>query len=143
MSAPDEHARLLSADQEVFVAERHLAILATVRADGSPHTVPVGFSWDPEAGLVRVICSDGGVKVRNIERGSRAAVSQVDGPRWISLEGPATVTRDPERIAEAERRYTARYQPPRPNDRRVAIEIRVERVLGRRDLTSPPTRRRA
>lgn len=143
MSGSPDPDGLLSADQEAFVAERHLAILATVRPDGSPHTVPVGFSWDRAAGLVRVICSDGGVKVRNIEQGSRAAVSQVDGPRWISLEGPATVTRDPEAIAEAERRYTARYQPPRPNERRVAIEIRVERVLGRGDLTSPPTRRRA
>lgn len=141
MSGGADADGLLSPDQEAFVAERHLAILATVRADGSPHLVPVGFTWDRAAGLVRVICSDGGVKVRNVERGSRVSVSQVDGPRWISLEGPAAVVRDPDRVAEAERRYTARYQPPRANVRRVALEIRVDRVLGRRDLTSPPTRR--
>ena len=30
-----------------FLAERHLATLTTLRADGSPHVVPVGFSYDP------------------------------------------------------------------------------------------------
>ena len=27
-----------------FVTERHLATLVTLRADGSPHAVPVGFT---------------------------------------------------------------------------------------------------
>ena len=29
-----------------FLAERHLATLTTLRADGSPHVVPVGFTFD-------------------------------------------------------------------------------------------------
>jgi hypothetical protein len=47
------------------------------------------------------------------------------------LEGPARVTREREAVAEAVVRYTARYQEPRPNAERVAIEISVTRVLGR------------
>lgn len=120
-------------DQETiaFLNERHLATLTTLRFDGSPHVVAVGFSFDAEAGLVRVITGGNSQKVRNIDRGSRAAVCQIDGARWLSLEGPAVVRRDEESIAEAVRRYGERYQAPRPNDTRVAIEIAVERMLGR------------
>ncbi|MFM7064431.1 MAG: pyridoxamine 5'-phosphate oxidase family protein, partial [Actinomycetes bacterium] len=81
-----------------FLSEYHLASLTTLRADGSPHVVPVGFSWDPEAGLVRIITRAGSQKVRNAARGGRAAVSQVDGGRWLTLEGTIAVTQDPDRV---------------------------------------------
>ena len=29
-----------------FLTERHLATLTTLRRDGSPHVVPVGFTYD-------------------------------------------------------------------------------------------------
>ena len=56
---------------------------------------------------------------------------QVDGRRWLTLEGRATVTDDPARVAEAVRRYAERYRQPGERDDRVAIEIVVDRVLGR------------
>jgi F420H(2)-dependent biliverdin reductase len=121
----------LTADAHAFLAERHLGTLSTTRDDGTVHVCAVGFTWDGDATLVRVITNDGSQKVRNVERTGRAAVAQVDGGRWLSLEGPARITRDPEAVAEAVVRYTARYQEPRPNPARVAIEITVERVLGR------------
>ncbi|QYG91988.1 PPOX class F420-dependent oxidoreductase [Iamia sp. SCSIO 61187] len=116
-----------------FLAERHLATLTTLRPDGSPHVVAVGFTWDAAAGLVRIITFAPSKKARNLwaAPGSRAAVSQVDGGRWLTLEGPATVTDDPERVAEAVRRYAERYRQPGERDDRVAIEIRVDRILGR------------
>jgi PPOX class probable F420-dependent enzyme len=114
-----------------FLREYHLASLTTLRADGSPHVVPVGFSWDPEAGLVRIITRAGSQKVRNAARGGRAAVSQVDGGRWLTLEGTITVTQDPDRVAEAVRRYAERFRQPEPREDRVALEITVDRVLGR------------
>ena len=114
-----------------FLAERHLATLTTLRPDGTPHVVPVGFSYDPEARLVRIISARDARKVANVGAGGPAAVSQHDGGRWLTLEGVATVTDDLARVAEAERRYGARYQPPRPRDDRVAIELRVARILGR------------
>ena len=121
----------LSPEVLAFLAERHLATLTTLRSDGSPHVVPVGFAYDPDARVVRIISADGSQKVRNAERGGRAAVSQVDGGRWLTLEGTATVRRDPDAVAAAEAAYTARYQPPRERTDRVAIEISVDRVLGR------------
>jgi PPOX class probable F420-dependent enzyme len=126
----------LSAGVLDFLRERHLATLTTIRADGSPHVVAVGFTFDQPAGLVRVITSDGSVKVRNAERGSsldrvnRAAVCQVDGRRWLTLEGATKVSRDRAEVADAEQRYGLRYRTPRVNPRRVVLTIKVDRMLG-------------
>lgn len=116
-----------------FLAERHLGTLTTLRPDGSPHVVAIGFTWDPDARLVRVISFAPSKKARNLAAGpgSRAAVCQVDGGRWLTLEGTAEVTADPDRVAEAVRRHAGRYRQPGERDDRVAIEIRVDRVLGR------------
>ena len=124
----------LSAEALAFLSERHLATLTTLRPDGSPHVVAVGFTWDAAAGLARVITFAPSRKARNLlaAPGSRAAVSQVDGGRWITLEGTATVTADPDRVAEGVRRYAERYRQPADRVDRVVIEIRVDRVLGLR-----------
>lgn len=119
---------------EAFLTERHLATLTTLRPDGSPHVVPVGFTWDATARLVRVITFASSLKARNLAAGqpdARAVVCQVDGGRWASLEGNTTVTDDPSRVAEAVRRYAARYRMPKDRADRVAIEMTVDRVLGR------------
>jgi len=114
-----------------FLAERHLAMLTTFGPGGRPHVVAVGFTFDPEDGLARIITGAGTQKAANARRGGRAAVGQVDGGRWLSLEGPAAVSADPDRVAAAVAAYAVRYRPPRENPTRVAIEITVERVLGR------------
>jgi F420H(2)-dependent biliverdin reductase len=121
-----------------FLRERHLATLTTLRPDGSPHVVPVGFTWDDDAGLARVITSGHSLKARNLDGGGRAAVCQVEGWRWLSLEGPARVVRDAPAVADAERRYAERYRVPRENPSRVVLEITVERALGL--LTRPAPR---
>jgi len=125
---------ILTATGLEFVTDRHLATLATVRADGTPHSVPVGFTFDAERGLVRIITSDGNQKVRNVERSEYASVTQLDGAHWLALEGPATVSRDHADIRDAEQRYTQRYRQPRENPRRVVIIITVSRTLGTADF---------
>ena len=127
---------MLAVSQEMvaFLAEQHLATFTTLRPDGSPHVVPVGFTFDPVSGIARVIAGDGSRKIRNIEdspAAARVVLCQVDRARWASLEGTARVTRDPDSVAEAVRGYALRYQAPRVNPRRVAIEIAVDRLLGR------------
>jgi PPOX class probable F420-dependent enzyme len=114
-----------------FLAERHLATLTTLRADGTPHVVPVGVTYDPDARLARVITSGTSAKARHVREGqTRVAVCQVEGRRWLTLEGAAAVRDDPDSVAEAERRYAERYRPPRENPARVVIEIAVDRILG-------------
>jgi PPOX class probable F420-dependent enzyme len=118
-----------------FWAQRRVCALTTVRPDGRPHTVAVGATLDPEAGVVRVITYRTSVKVANVRaagpEGAPVTVSQVEGGRWSTVEGFARVREEPERVAEAVRRYALRYREPRPNPERVAIEISVRSVLGR------------
>ena len=113
-----------------FVTVRHLATLTTLRADGTPHVCPVGFTYDAEAGLARVITGGGSQKASNVRRGSRMAICQVDGARWLTLEGEATVTDNPAEVADAVARYAARYRPPRENPTRVVLICAVDRLLG-------------
>jgi PPOX class probable F420-dependent enzyme len=114
-----------------FLTERHLATLTTLRPDGSPHVTPVGFTWDDEAGLARVICSGPSRKARNAAETKQAALCQVEGGRWLTLEGVVEVVSDPARVADAERRYAARYRPPRENPLRVVLELTVTSLHGR------------
>ena len=119
----------------MFVTERHLATLTTLRADGSPHVVPVGFTWDPDAGVVRITTSGTSIKARNAGRvrpdgvPTRAAVCQVDGGRWITLEGPVSVTQEPAAISEAVARYARRYREPRENPQRVVLVLVPDKVM--------------
>ncbi|GAB2924439.1 pyridoxamine 5'-phosphate oxidase family protein [Streptomyces heilongjiangensis] len=118
-----------------FWRERHLCTLTTLRPDGTPHVVPVGVTYDPEARLARVITGRQSKKARNVlaagPDGALAAVCQLEGRRWATLEGRAFVRTDPERVADAVRRYTERYDKvPRPNPDRVVIEIELTAALG-------------
>lgn len=115
-----------------FLTERHLATLTTLRADGSPHVCAVGFTWDDDAGLARVITWDTSQKATNVARGgTRAVVCQVDGGRWLALEGPARLTTDPRACEEGVARYAVRYSQPKQRSNRAVIEITVDRILGR------------
>lgn len=114
-----------------FLAERHLATLTTLRADGSPHVVPVGFTYDTTIRVAKIITFEGSMKVRNARLGGRAAVSQVDGGRWITLEGSASVTDDPTEVRTAVEAYSRRYRTPQDRPDRVVLCIHVDRVLGR------------
>lgn len=124
----------VSPELAAFLTERHLASLTTLRADGSPHVVPVGFSFDAASGEVRVITFDGCQKVANARRGGRAAVSQVDGGRWVTLEGVIRATTDPSEVAAAVAGYASRYQQPKERPDRVALVISVDRVLASKAL---------
>jgi F420H(2)-dependent biliverdin reductase len=114
-----------------FLAERHLATLTTLRLDGSPHVVAVGFTFEPARRLVRIITSSASQKAVHAARGGRAAVCQVDGGRWLTLEGTVRVTTEADEVAEAVRRYALRYRQPGERADRAAVEITVDRVLGR------------
>lgn len=119
----------LTADELDFLTERHLGTLTTVRADGTPHVVAIAFTYDDAA--VSIISSDGTQKIVNIEQRSRAVVCQVDGRRWLALEGNAEIQRDPDAVAEGERLFEQRYRPVRENPDRVVIRFAVDRVLGK------------
>lgn len=131
----------LTPEQQVFLTERHLGTLATLRPDGSPHVVPVAFTWDPD-GVARITTAAGSVKVRNVEqaraagRPARGALCQVSGGRWLTLEGELEVRTEQAEVAEAERRHAVRYPRLDPDPTRVVLRLQVDRVLGSDYMTA-------
>lgn len=117
-------------DLRAFWTERHLCSLTTLRADGSPHVVAVGATLDAANGIARVITRRGSQKVRNVRATGHAAICQVDGRRWSTVEGTARILEDPGSVADAEHRYSRRYRMPQPNPERVVIEVTITRKLG-------------
>ena len=150
------HPTELPPEALAFLGERHLATLSIPRRGRSPHVTPVGFTWDADASTARVITFADAQKVKLIQnltqkteagevaeagraveagemvQAAQVALCQVDGGRWLALEGEARVHSEKSRCAEGVRRYAERYRPPkdRGDDRRV-IEISVQRVSGR------------
>ena len=121
----------LTATQVEFVRENILATLTTLRADGSPHVVPVGFTYDQEQNLVRVITFAKSMKARHAAQGGRAVVSQVDRGRWITLEGTVCLRTEADIVAKAVEAYAGRYRQPKVREDRVVIEIVIDKVMGR------------
>ena len=121
----------LTPTQIEFVRENILATLTTLRADGSPHVVPVGFTYDQDQNLVRVITFAKSMKARHAAQGGRAVVSQVDRGRWITIEGKVRLRTEADIVAHAVEAYAGRYRQPKVREDRVVIEIIIDKVMGR------------
>jgi PPOX class probable F420-dependent enzyme len=71
----------------------HNIWLATVRADGRPHLVPIWFVWTNERFY---ICTEGkSVKVKNIAANPCVSVSLEDGNKPVIAEGNAALIERP------------------------------------------------
>lgn len=112
------------------------AVLTTLSADGSPHAVPVWFSFDGTRVLVstRANCQ----KHRNIERDPRVSFTIVDPEspmKFIELRGRAEVRPNPTCAIRDDvvRKHGfadgAAFDPP--GTVRVSILITAERILER------------
>lgn len=87
----------------------------------------------PDRSVARVISTASSRKVANIaiNPSGFGAICQVDGGRWLTLEGSCSVSSDPVRVAEAVAAYAHRYRQPKERANSVVLEISVERVIGR------------
>ena len=125
----------LNPEQLVFVTERHLATLTTLRADGTPHVTPVAYMWDAATGTAVLTTERGSAKAVNARRrgpdggAPRAALCQVDGGRWLTLEGTIEADDDPVALADAAARHARRYHELEPAGERIVLRLTADRVL--------------
>jgi len=86
----------LSTDDRMlgFLAENRWGVLATIKSDGRPQVSNVGYSYDPDARLIRVSVTADRAKTRNLERDPRVTlhVASKDFWTWIAVEGTADLT---------------------------------------------------
>ena len=111
------------------------AVVATLRADGSPHTVPTWYDW--EDGRVLLNMDESRLRLGYLRRDPRAALTVLGGGedgwyRHVSLLGNVVSIVDDDSLEDIDRlalRYTG--QPFRTRDRkRVSAWLEPERWHG-------------
>jgi PPOX class probable F420-dependent enzyme len=88
----------------------HPAVLATIRADGRPHAVPVWFALDGDDLLINT--SENSVKSRDLLRDPRVTVLVDDETppyAFVMVEGIAEMSKDPGEIRDGALRIGRRY----------------------------------
>ena len=111
------------------------AVVATLRADGSPHTVPTWYDW--EDGRVLLNMEDSRLRLGYMRRDPRVALTVLGGGddgwyRHVSLLGTIVSIADDDSLEDIDRlaiRYTG--QPFRTRDRkRVSAWLEPDRWHG-------------
>jgi len=130
------------------LAEARIGILATIKADGRPQLSPITPTYDADADVIRVSITEGRAKTKNLRRDPRATleVTSPDGWSWATIEGTATLIgpgTDPHgpevealvdyyRKAAGEHPDWDEYRAAMVADRRVLMEMSIDRVYGER-----------
>jgi PPOX class probable F420-dependent enzyme len=139
----DERTRQALTD---LVASRRLGVLATLKRDGRPQLSTVVYSFDRDAGLIRISVTDGRAKTANLRRDPRASfhVGSEDGWAYAVAEGRAELTAVAERpddptVEELVGLYRA-VQGEHPDwddfrramvaERRLVVRLHVDRLYG-------------
>jgi PPOX class probable F420-dependent enzyme len=121
------------AEVDEFLRRPNPAVVASLRSDGSPHTVATWYDWEDDRVLLNM--DESRLRLRFLRHDPRVAVTVLDEESWyrhVSLFGRVVSLaadvelRDIDRLA---RRYTG--QPFRTRDRRrFSAWILVERWHG-------------
>ena len=122
-----------------LLQEKQIAQVATVMRDGSPQVTPTWVDVEPDGGHLLINTVDGWIKLKNVTRDPRVAVSVVDSQnpfRYVIVRG-RVVEQDKARAEEhinfLARKYTGqdKYAWPRGPEQRVILRVRPEFVMER------------
>jgi PPOX class probable F420-dependent enzyme len=120
-------------DVDEFLSRPNPAVIATLRPDGSPHTVPTWYDW--EDGRVLLNMDESRLRLQFLRRDPRAALTVLDERSWyshISLIGRVVSIEDDPGLTDIDRlavRYTG--QPFRRREaKRVTAWLVPERWHG-------------
>jgi PPOX class probable F420-dependent enzyme len=120
-------------------------VLATVRADGSPHAAPIWYDVDGD-GTIVFNTGERTVKGRNLARRGRASLC-VDDDRppfsFVVVEGAVEISDDLTEVRRWATRIAGRYMGPERAEEygarngvagELVVRLRPERVVSARDL---------
>lgn len=117
-------------DVEAFLREPNPAVVGTLRADGSPHTVATWYDW--EDGLVLLNMDGTRKRLEHLRRDSRVSLTVLGKDNWyehVSLSGVVERLVDDPGLADIDRlalRYTGKPYRNRTSPR-VSAWMRPER----------------
>lgn len=114
-------------DWAAFLAERRIAVLATIGRDGTPHAVPVEVVV--YGGKVYAWCESDSAKVRNVKRTGKAAMLGYKGVSAALVRGAARIlTSENASYAQITREFLTKYEREESFGNDVLVEITPERV---------------
>jgi PPOX class probable F420-dependent enzyme len=113
---------------ELFLAQPHPAVIATLRPDGSPNTVATWYLW--EDGRVLVNMEGSRARLEHLRRDPRLALTVIDGENWyrhVSVTGRVVSVEPDEDFADIDRlsRHYGGQPYPNHSDPRVSAWIEV------------------
>src|SRR3989454_10850752 len=91
-------------DVDEFLSHPNPAVVATLRPDGSPHTVPTWYDW--ENGRVLLNMDESRLRLQFLRRDPRAALTVLDEHSWyshISLIGRVASIEDDPNLTDIDR----------------------------------------
>jgi PPOX class probable F420-dependent enzyme len=118
----------LPAHLDAFLAEPNAAVVATLRRDGSPHTVATWYDWQNGRALLNM--DAGRLRLAHIRRDQRVALTVLDEDwgKHVSLLGRIVEIYDDVDLADIDR-LSVRYQGApfgRRDRRRVSAWLRPD-----------------
>jgi PPOX class probable F420-dependent enzyme len=118
----------LPPELDEFLKQPNPSVIATLRADGSPHTAATWYVW--EDGRVLVNMDEGRKRLEHLRRDPRVSLTVLDKDEWyrhVTVTGRATLVEDPELedIDRLSRHYTGEPYSQRERGR-VSAWIEVE-----------------
>ena len=116
-----------------FLRQPNPAVIATIRADGSPHTVATWYDW--EGGRVLVNMAETRLRLRFMRRDPRVALTVLGQDDWyshVSLLGRAISIEDDSDLVDIDRLSQRYFGRPYRNreQKRVSAWIEVDRWHG-------------
>ena len=126
-------AKLTDEQAQLFLGKNFGAV-ATIREDGTPHVTPVWLDYDGEHVLFNT--ATGRAKWHHMRRDPRVTIevyAQDDPYQYVTVTGIAELEESDEaqpahRQAVREVHGQPKFQSHRPNERRVIVRVKPERV---------------
>lgn len=123
----------VSPEADDFLHQPNPAVIATLRPDGSPHTVPTWYDW--EDGRVLVNMADSRLRLGFMRRDPRVALTVLGEDSWythVSLIGRAVSIEDDPDLVDIDRLSMRYYGRPFSNreQKRLSAWIEIERWHG-------------
>ena len=122
-----------------MLQEKHVGILSTILPDGSPHATPVWVDVEPDGSHIIINTVEGHIKLRNINRDPRVALTVVDSAnhfrtvqvRGIVVEQLGHEQGAREHINVLSKKYTGRDPYVLgEGERRVILKIKPTHIFG-------------
>ena len=123
----------LSEAQAKLLTDPNIAVVATIRPDGTPQVTPTWIDYDGENVLMNT--AEGRAKAHNLERDPRVSVFVLDPSNiynWVSITGPVELTTEgaEAHIQKLSQKYNGTEYPAPKDPPRVLAKVKPERVNG-------------